>query len=232
MGSFWQLFSYEPQRWNAIFSGEVPAAKKHLVAGIWDGGEVELPDPEVDPIGYLNGLWETAPPSTAELAERITSNGISYQGLSGEQANVLDSMVVAAFTHEGLEPLLNSSVEQADAGLALREIDELLSRRELARVGGFLGFGGKTSVGYPTSVMQWFLSGRRYGTSEPTGKGARYVILGRDEVKEALRDVEGLLAVHRAWKTPEFEMSIRKELLPALQRVVASNKHFAATYSP
>ena len=231
MGSFWQLYSYEPHQWSAIFSGGAPEAKKHLVSGVWDGGEAELPDPEVNLSGYLDALWESAPSGLCELAERVARDGISYRGLSSEDAGLLDSMVVGAFTAEGLEPWLKCRVEH-DMGLSLREIDELLSRRETVRVGGILGFGGVVSVGHPTAVVQWLRAGRRYRTSETTAPEARYVIFDHEEAKAGISDLAGLLAVDRAWKPPEFEASIRHELLGALERAVAANRHFAATYCP
>ena len=231
MGAFWQLFSFEQRRWNALFDGGVPDAKEQFAASAtWDHVDGDLPDPEKEPKRYLEALWKAARPMVVEMAEHMARNGISYRGLTPDKAALLDAMVVGFFCPEGLKSLLHYTVEHRH-GLSPRAVSELLSRSRPARVGGFLGIGGKVSMGQPINLAPWLATGRRYGTNDPPSSSDKYFIFTAAEVRELLSEVSGLLAVDRKWQIPEFEQDIRSELLPALEHASLGSLSLAGRYT-
>jgi len=231
MGLFWQFFSFERERWDAAFNGKIPDARKHFAASaVWDHVNDDLPDPESEAKQYLDALWKFAPPKVVDLAERIAHHGISYEGLSRDSAALLDSMVVGFFCPEGLASLLDYTVEHKQ-GVSPKAIGELLSRSQSARVGGFLGMGGKVCGGMPITLAQCLGTGRRFGTHEVPNEKDKYFVLDDEEVRLLLSEVSGLLAVEREWKTPEFERVVRDELLPALERAAAGGRYLAGRYT-
>ena len=231
MGMFYQYFSIEPQRWNALFNGSIPNAKKHFAASAtWGHVEVDLPDPETQKSEYLNTLWNLASPNIVALAEHVSQHGISYRGLSEESASLLDSMIAGFFCQEGLESVLKYTVEHSN-GLSQYAIEELLSRSLTKKVGGILGLGSRVSFGQPVKLAQWLKTGRRFGTSEPPNPEDKYFFLESDEIEVMLSEVRALLAVDRNWKTKNFESAVRKELLAALEKTSAEKKYLFARYT-
>ncbi|MFO1216610.1 MAG: hypothetical protein U1E72_18685, partial [Burkholderiaceae bacterium] len=231
MGMFWQFFSFDPQRWEALVTGQVPDAKKYFAASAtWDQVDDDFPDPEEQPKQYLDALWKSAQPEVAAMAQHIALNGISYRGLTTASAALLDSMVVGFFCREGLESVLHFTIEHKD-GLSPKAVSELLSRSQPARTGGFLGFGSKVSLGQPVNLSPWLATGRRNGTNDAPTPDDKYFIFSGSEARELLTEVTGLLAIDRQWQTPEFERHIRRELLPAIERAAGANLCLAGRYT-
>lgn len=213
MGMFWQYFSFAEARWNAIFGGGMPGAERHVIASaVWDSFlDADLPDPAIDLEAYLDAVNRMAPEPVRRLAKRICTSGISYDGLGREEAAALDSMIVGFFCTEGLETLLEFKIEHWD-GLHGNLTADLLSRSKPR--GSFFGIGGQK--GFPVTLATMFDRGRRIGSHErPTSDGL-YFLLSPGEISLALREVEGLLALDRPWRSPEFREEIEKELRGAL----------------
>ena len=227
MGMFWQYFSFEEKRWNAIFGGGLPGAARHVIASAaWEDPEVEFPDPSEDLEAYLDAVNSRAPEEVVRIANRICSRGISYDDLDREEATLLDSMIVGFFCREGLETLLEYKIEHWN-GLHAGVVADLLSRAQ--RRGGFLGIGARK--GFPISLAGIFESGRRIGTAQRPDIDGLYFMLSTREVPLALQEVDGLLAVERPWRLPEYRAFVEEELRRALVRARESGSCLAGRWT-
>ena len=217
---FWQYFSFRQERWDTIFGGGLPGAERHVVASAtwdglpaWDDEGSEFPDASENLEAYLDAVYRQAPASVVRMATRICTLGISYDGLDRREAAELDSMIVGFFCKEGLQALLQYKIEHRN-GLHGVVVAELLSRARPS--GGFLGIGSKE--GFPVSLATAFDTGRRMGTTQTPDSSGVYFVLRPSEVPVALQEVDGLLALDRPWRTPEFRDAIDAELRGALVR--------------
>lgn len=228
MAAFWQFFSFEQQRWDAMFHGGLPTAERWIAAAMcWDDFEEDPPDVHEDPQGYLDAAWALASPEVRQEAHELANGGPVYCGLDAAAASRLDAIVTGFFAPEGLWEVLGGTLETADIGIAQRAMMELLSRAEPVRQGGFLGFGGRESPGFPVTMARLLVDGRRLGTQAPTDMANLYFVLAPDEVPRLLREVSGLLAVDRPWKEPEFRLSIVESLVGALERAGSAGRMLA-----
>jgi hypothetical protein len=110
MSTRWSFYSFDRPRWDAIFGGGLEGAEDQVIqAVIWDRSVRR--DEQV----------------LIRLAQTIVSSGISYRGLSAEEADDLDAIIVGFFCPEGRQDLLGYDNESPD-GLSMAVVDELVDR--------------------------------------------------------------------------------------------------------
>jgi hypothetical protein len=86
MSTRWSFYSIARQRWDAIFGGGLQGAEDHVIQSVtWD-----------------RTIWkdEQVP---IRLAQKIVRKGVSYSGLSAQEADHLDAIIVGFFCPEGLQ---------------------------------------------------------------------------------------------------------------------------------
>lgn len=231
MSAFWQYFSFPQARWTALFDGSRPDASRRLVASAyWESVEGAVPDPEADPAGYLDAVYQQAPSALRDLAGRLSTRGFDYAGATPAEARRLDSMVVGFFCPEGLEDVLGYRIEGTD-GLASRAVDELLARSRPQRRGGLFGLGARVQPGHPVTLAPFLASGRRIGTATPPYIEDRYFLFDPGEVPVVLAEVDALLALDRPWATDDFRLAVLREVRAALAAAAARGDCLAGRYT-
>lgn len=231
MGAFWQYFSFEPRRWDALFDGSMPDAPRRIVASAWwDQVEAELPDPEADAPAYLEALYRLAPPEVTGLAERLCSSRFDAATLTADEARRLDGWIPGFFCAEGLEALLDLRIEHRD-GLAAAAVKELLERGAATKAGGFLGFGARESPALTLRLAPFLATGRRLGTEVAPHSFDKAFVLRPEEAGVLLAEVDALRAVDRPWKTDEFRAAVDAELRAGLARAAGEGRCFAGRYT-
>lgn len=230
MAAFWQYFSFEPRRWDALFDGSRPDASRRIVAAVcWDQVEADLPDPESDEPAYLEALYGLAPPAVTRLAERLCGGRFDARVLSADDARRLDAWMPRFFCAEGLEAVLELRIEHRD-GLAAAAVNELLERGAATKTGGFFGLGARTLPALPSRLAPYLATGRRLGTDVAPHSFDKSFVLRPEEAAELLADIDALRTADRPWKTDEFRVAIHDELRAGLARAVGEARCFAARY--
>jgi hypothetical protein len=164
MSTRWNFHSFAGPRWDAVFGGGLPGAEDHVIQSVtWD--RTIWKDEQV-PIG---------------LAQTIVRNGISYDGLSAQEADLLDAIIVGFFCPEGLEDLLGLEYESPD-GLSMAVVEALVERAaEASREASpsSRSFDHKRPAG--PQLLDYLLVGRRHN-----GAGAE---ISEDRLARALQRV-------------------------------------------
>jgi hypothetical protein len=138
----------------------------------------------------------------ATLATEILHNGISYQGKTGEEQDILDQVVSMAFHDMGLgEEIGVTAVCREPITLAL--VDELIANATNADV----------------SMVHLFKYGWRFQHDEPPEHA--YFILLPEEVSRLKSEVETLLADHKSrWRSAEMPQIARERIVSVLDEVI------------
>lgn len=106
----WSFCSFDQARWDAVFGSKLPEMEQAIIdATTWDLDEEE--DIEL----------------RKKIAHHICEYGLSYDGLTSEEADELDQMVSDFFTGEGLEEVLALEYESPEC-LAMSDVTTLIER--------------------------------------------------------------------------------------------------------
>jgi len=230
MGMFWNYVTFSGQRWSDVFGGGFPDAERRVIASYMgmrsDGTE---PDIEEDPAGWLSAVVKQAPERVSALARTVCREGVNYDRVGDEDADLLDQMISSLFPQEGIADVLEVK-HCGGNGVKPFILEELLKRGREQRQGGFLGLGGKLIPSTPVEHARFIVSGRRYGSRNAPSKNCQYLIYRADEVPQARSEVELLLKREARWSNPEFESEVKTNTLAALVQAERDGRCVFALY--
>jgi hypothetical protein len=193
----WMFNSYNPGRFHQIFGKSTDAEVMALLKVV----EFEMggsPDDEF-----------------AQIASRLSKQGISYHGLNPRDAEAIDQVVTIAIGPEGLWTELEMEQESGQ-GLNARVIDELLKRAAANKV--------------QVDLLPALKKGRRYGSVD-LGAACNYVIFDRNEVAKLAQEVRTLTELPAPWSSPAILNEVTENLLMVFEYVTRKRKAIAGVLS-
>lgn len=140
----------------------------------------------------------------------IATGGISYAGLSPDDARMLDDCIAVLFGPEGLETQLEIRPESPD-GIRPRTIEELLRRAE-----------GRLDLRY----LPMLRHGKRYGASD-LAVSCQYVLLHPEELQPLAEEIASVVALPLPWSESYVPDVVDKCLVQVLQTVILKNMGLA-----
>jgi hypothetical protein len=191
MSMCWYLYSYPVKVFERVFSSATKGQEGKLMKLITDPDE-----------GFED---EEEQEAAVELAGEMLHDGITMEGKSEEEKDMMDRILGLAMHEVGLGKELKVKPRSPEA-ITLKVADELV--RNAGAVDG--------------TLIGLFKRGRRYGLSEGRRHDC-YFFLRPEEVVALKEEVERLLGkADVKWPHPDFPKEIRSNLAEPLGKVAQS----------
>jgi hypothetical protein len=162
-------------------------------------------------------IWEDKDKGTTtdveaveKIIRRIATNELSYEGLSEQEAQILDQHIKVLFGPWGFEEQLDIEHESPEEYHHFIELEERLPKDIEFRFMPVLRFG-------------W-----RYGTTDVETEPG-YFILPPEQVEALAREINGAMANPVAWSDPFFGEMIDRTLVQVVNSVIGKKKGLAGT---
>jgi len=190
MSYLWSFYSFPESEFGRVFgSGDAAVEKSAIEAATWEEA------------GF------TDPGAAGELAARIVRQGISYDGLTTQEASLLDDLILILFSPEGLWEQLSIEPESPD-GLHPEIVEEVAQH---------------VSPEQAQNLLPYLIDGRRFKNGgKPTGEV--YCVLSPPEVSSLVGTV--MAAVERAdqWSEPYVPEVIQECLIDVLDQTAEKKR--------
>jgi hypothetical protein len=199
MSYAWTFHSFSLEKFQRYFGQASPQEVEEMVAAAtWQ----ELGSGNDEDAADLEPIEETV--------RRIATHGISYEGLSSDDARTLDECIAVLFSPEGLEEQLEISHESPD-GVHPTIVEELLRRAE-----------GRLELRYLPVLRQ----GWRYGSGD-LAANCQYVLLHPEHLQPLADEIAEVIALPLPWSENSLPGIVEECLSQVLQTVIAKNKGLA-----
>jgi len=145
------------------------------------------------------------------VVRRVATSGLSYAGLSGDEARILDDCIAVLFSPEGFEEQLEIEHESPD-GVHPTIIEELLRRAE-----------GRVELRYlPVLRHGW-----RYGAGDLEAH-CEYALLQPEHLQPLADEIATVVALPSPWSGSHVPEVVDECLAQVLKTVVPKKKGLAA----
>ena len=145
-----------------------------------------------------------------EVVRCVATGGLSYSGLTAEQAAMLDQRLMVLFSPEGLEAQLEIEPESPD-GVHPSIIEELLQRAQ-----------GRVELSY----LPVLLHGWRHGVGDLTAK-CEYVLLYPEHLPPLAAEIDAVVKLALPWSESYVPEVVDKCLVQVVRNVIPKQKGLA-----
>jgi hypothetical protein len=199
MSYAWSFHSFSIQKFQHYFGHASPQEVEEMVAAAtWEEREY----------GENEDAADLEPIERA--VRRVATGGISYAGLSTDDARTLDECIAVLFSPEGLEQQLEIGHESSD-GVHPTIIEELLRRAE-----------GHVELRYLPGLRH----GWRYGATD-LAVSCEYVLLHPEHLQPLADEVASVVALPLPWSEGYVPEIVDECLVQVLQAVIPQKKGLA-----
>jgi hypothetical protein len=199
MSYAWSFHSFSIPKFQHYFGhASLQEVEEMVAAATWEEreyGDEENPT-DLEPI--------------ERIVRRVATGGISYAGLSSDDARTLDECIAVLFSPEGLEEQLEIGPESPD-GVHPTIIEELLRRAE-----------GRVELRY----LPMLRHGWRYGGNDLAVR-CEYVLLHPEHLQPLADEISSVVALPLPWSEGHVPEVVDECLVQVLQAVIPTKKGLA-----